>query len=228
MGMSGLDDDGISRRLSVKRWVLVTVLLYVLASSVLVTAPLILLGGDDRDSIWAFYGWFLPVLGLIQAALLLIPAKVARERPVARRTALFSALVGAIPMAALLLVFVYCVLLMLLGEDGVDPFFPTIPTLFGVVGIWILWGALFFKGYTPENPEALTGRITRWLLRGSILELLVAVPAHIISRQRGECCAPGLTLFGLATGISVAVLAFGPGVFFLLARRIGEKRKGRA
>ena len=223
-----MDADGISRRLSVKRWVLVTVLLYLLASSVLVTPPLILLGGDDRDSIWAFYGWFLPVLGLIQAALLLIPAKVARERPVARRTALFSALVGAIPMAALLLVFVYCVLLMLLGEDGVDPFFPTIPTLLGVTAAWIFWGAFFFKGYTPENPEALTGRITRWLLRGSILELLVAVPAHIISRQRGECCAPGLTLFGLATGIAVAVLAFGPGVFFLLARRIGEKRKGRA
>lgn len=211
-----------------KRWVLATLGLYLLASSVLVAPPLILLAGQDRDLIWAFYGWFLPVLGLIQAGLLLIPAKVARERPVARRTALFSAFVGAIPMAVLLLGFVYCVLLMLLGEDGVDPFLPTVPTLSGLFAVWILWGGLFFKGFSPESPDALTRRITRWLLRGSILELLVAVPAHIISRQRGECCAPGLTLFGLAMGLSVAVLAFGPGVFFLLARRIGEKRKARA
>lgn len=210
-----------------KRWVLVTVLLYLLASSVLVTPPLLLLAGEDRDSVWAFYGWFLPVLGLIQAALLLIPAKVARGRPVPRRSALFSAAVGAVPMAAILLVFVYCVLLMLFGEDGVDPFFPTVPTLLGVAGVWLLWGSLFFKGFSPDHPEALTRRVTRWLLRGSILELLVAIPAHIISRQREECCAPGLTLFGLATGISVALLAFGPGVFFLLAARIREK-KGRA
>lgn len=210
-----------------KRWVLVTVFLYLLAASVLVTPPLLLLAGEDRDTVWAFYAWFLPVLGLIQAALLLIPAKVARGRPVPRRSALFSAAVGAVPVAALLLVFVYSVLLMLFGEDGVDPFLPTVPTLLGVVGVWILWGALFFKGFSPEHPEALTRRVTRWLLRGSILELLVAVPAHIISRQRGECCAPGLTLFGLATGISVALLAFGPGVFFLLAGRISEKERGR-
>lgn len=211
-----------------KRWVLVTVLLYVLAASVLVTPPLLLLAGEDRDTAWAFYAWFLPVLGLIQAALLLIPAKVARGRPVPRRSALFSAAMGAVPVAALLLVFVYCVLLMLLGEDGVDPFLPTVPTLLGLVGVWILWGALFFKAFSPEHPEALTRRVTRWLLSGSILELLVAIPAHIISRQRGECCAPGLTLFGLATGISVALLAFGPGVFLLLVGRISEKEKGRA
>jgi hypothetical protein len=223
-----LDVTQRSRRWMVKRWVLVTVLLYVLAASILVTPPLIALAGEDRNLVWAFYGWFLPVLGLIQAALLLIPAKVAAERPVSRRSAFFSAAIGAVPMAVLLLGVVYCVLLMLLGEDGVDPFFPTIPTVIGIVVVWCLWGALFYKAYTPEDPEALTGRITAWLLRGSILEFLVAVPAHVISRQRGECCAPGLTLFGIATGISVAVLAFGPGVFFLLVRRVSRKRKARA
>ena len=211
-----------------KRWIVVTVVLYFLVTCIIVTPPLLVLAGEDRDLIWAFYGWFLPVLCLIQAVLLVIPAKVVRERPVGRRTALFSALVGAVPMAVLVLALVYSGLLLILGEDGVDPFLPTAPTLLGVIAVWILWGVVFFRGFSPGSGEALTGKMTRWLVKGSILELLVAVPAHIISRQRGECCAPGLTLFGIATGIAVAILAFGPGVFFLLARRVGEKKKGRA
>jgi hypothetical protein len=209
----------------VKRWALVTVVLYFIVASVIVTPPLLLLAGADRESIWAFYVWFLPVLSLVQVALLAIPVKVAGGRPVGRRTALFSALVCAIPMAVLLLAFVYCVLLMLFGEDGVDPFFPLGPTVIGVSALWIAWAVFFFRGFSPDAPETFTRRVSRWLLTGSILELLVAVPAHIISREREECCAPGFTLFGLATGLAVAVLAFGPAVFFLLAGRVREKRR---
>jgi len=208
-----------------KRWALLTVILYCLVTAILVTPPFFFLAGEDRDAIWAFYAFFLPVLSLIQVVLLVVPARVARERPVTRRTALFSALVGAVPMAVLVLAFVYCTLLMLFGEDGVDPFLPAIPTQIGVVLVWLIWGLVFYRGFSPDHPSRLTSRVSRWLLRGSILELLVAVPAHIISRQRGECCAPGFTLFGLATGLSIAVLSFGPGVFFLLVRRVREKTK---
>lgn len=208
-----------------KRWALVTVLLYLLVASVLVTPPLLLLAGQDRGSIWAFYAWVLPVLALVQAALLVLPVKVAGGRPVARRAALVSALACAVPMAVLLLAFIYCILLMLLGEDGVDPFFPLGPTLVVLAVLWIAWGIFFHRGFSRDGPGTFTRRITRWLLAGSILELLVAIPAHILSRRRDECCAPGFTLFGLATGLSVAVLAFGPAVFFLLARRVGDKRR---
>jgi len=208
-----------------KRWALVTVALYFLVASVLVTPPLLLLAGQDRGSIWAFYAWVLPVLAAVQGTLLVIPVKVAAGRPVARRTALVSALVCAVPMAVLLLAFVYCVLLMFLGEDGVDPFFPLGMTLTVLAALWIAWGTFFFRGFSKDLPETFTRRAARWLLAGSILELLVAIPAHIISRRRDECCAPGFTLFGLATGLSVAVLAFGPAVFFLLVRRVGEKKR---
>jgi hypothetical protein len=65
----------------------------------------------------------------------------------------------------------------------------------------------------------LLKRSLRWLLRGSILELLVAVPSHIIVRRRGDCCAPLGTFWGIATGISVMLLCFGPSVFFLFVER---------
>jgi hypothetical protein len=56
-------------------------------------------------------------------------------------------------------------------------------------------------------------------LRGSILELLVAVPSHIVVRHRNDCCAPIGTFWGIVTGISIMLLSFGPGVFFLFVER---------
>ena len=49
--------------------------------------------------------------------------------------------------------------------------------------------------------------------------LLVAVPSHVIVRRRDDCCAPAGTFWGIATGISIMLLCFGPGVFFLFVER---------
>jgi len=57
------------------------------------------------------------------------------------------------------------------------------------------------------------------LLRGSILELLIAVPSYVIVRRRDDCCAPAGPFWGIATGISIMLLCFGPGVFFLFVER---------
>ena len=65
-------------------------------------------------------------------------------------------------------------------------------------------------------------RLTKWLIRGSILELLVAVPSHVIVREREYCCAGFITFWGIVTGVSVMLLAFGPAVFFLFAKRFGR------
>jgi len=80
--------------------------------------------------------------------------------------------------------------------------------------------AVIFRSFAKsDDPDALLKRIVRWLLRGSLLELLVAVPSHIIVRRRDDCCAPLGTFWGIATGISVMLLCFGPGVFFLFVER---------
>jgi len=84
---------------------------------------------------------------------------------------------------------------------------------------WLVWGFLFFRYARDDSPEALTQRAVRWLLRGSILELLVAVPSHVFIRHRGDCCAPAATFWGITVGLSVMLLAFGPGVFFLFVER---------
>lgn len=100
-----------------------------------------------------------------------------------------------------------------------------VPQMIGmVVCFWLLWGWVFHHFARADEPETFVKRTTRWLLRGSILELLVAVPSHIFVRQREDCCAPMVSFWGIVTGISVMLLSFGPGVFFLFAARMRDRR----
>ena len=62
-------------------------------------------------------------------------------------------------------------------------------------------------------------RAIGWLLRGSVLELLIAVPAYVMVRQRGDCSAPVVTSFGIVTGLAIMLFAFGPGVLSLYKKR---------
>src|SRR6185503_2290403 len=117
---------------------------------------------------------------------------------------------------------------------GVGPRSVLFDVLFvlALVGIfWMLWAILFLRGSRNDDPDALSRRALRWLLRGSILELLVAVPTHVIVRQRNDCCAPYGTFWGIVCGLTVMLMSFGPGVFFLFvarARRLKPTAVGHA
>jgi hypothetical protein len=95
-----------------------------------------------------------------------------------------------------------------------------------VLVFWLIWAVIFRRATWQDDPDALLKRATHWLLRGSILELIIAVPSHVIVRRRDDCCAPAGTFWGIATGISVMLLCFGPGVFFLFVERM-QKLKPR-
>lgn len=208
-----------------KRWALLTVLLYAVCLSVL-TAPLFLFLPRARDLAPIFFVWYVPILVLVQAVLLLVPVALVQERPVKRRKVIISAIVGAIPMGVMAVAFFAAVFLMVFGENSGDVgryfgkyfLMPIIPVS------WLVWGVIFYRGFSSENPRSFISTLNGWLLRGSILELLVAIPSHIISRHRHECCAPPFTLLGIATGLSIALMSFGPAVFFLFAKRIRDKR----
>ena len=90
----------------------------------------------------------------------------------------------------------------------------------GIVGaFWLVWALLLGFYCGGREPKTMMQRIVRFMVAGSILELLVAVPTHIIARSRSYCCAGYLTFWGLATGLSVMLFAFGPAVFVMFARR---------
>ena len=234
-----------------KRWALFTVLLYAVAL-VLLTAPAIWIafnGWSDKGVSlqnalkiylrWAYWLW-LAVFVAGQALLLLLPIHIAERRLPARRPLKIPVVVTAFFLANLCFAFLLSLLCLYFQEDGVNffgyflPFKPNqvapsnFSTEFGAVIIglsfWVIWAVVFRSFARSDNPDALLNRITRWLLRGSILELLVAVPSHIIVRRRGDCYAPLGTFWGIATGISVMLLCFGPGVFFLFMERCRRRQ----
>jgi hypothetical protein len=231
-----------------KRWAVLTVLLYALALLLLTTPVMLTAFGN-----WGFYdhgltlknashvyrhlGYWLWLAVLIagQASLLLVPINIAERRLPARRPLEVPILVTGFFLANLLFAGLLAVFCAAFKEEGFGIF--SVLTLFKanevapsnlntLVGMivtifvfWFIWAMIFQKSAKSDNPDALLKRSTRWLLRGSILELLVAVPSHIIVRRRDDCCAPAGTFWGIATGISVMLLCFGPGVFFLFVER---------
>ena len=100
-----------------------------------------------------------------------------------------------------------------------DGFFIPVMIIGWVAASWMIWGLVFYRATREDDAEALVARAMRWLLRGSILNLLIAVPTHVVVRQRDDCCAPAASFWGMVTGFSVMLLSFGPGVFYLLAAR---------
>jgi hypothetical protein len=90
-------------------------------------------------------------------------------------------------------------------------------------GLWLLWGVIFYL-YT-RGTALPTTRIVSWLLKGSVLELLIAIPCHVIVRRRDECCAPMVTSFGIATGTAIMLLCFGPSVLLLYKKRLDSYSK---
>jgi hypothetical protein len=95
--------------------------------------------------------------------------------------------------------------------------------------LWALWGVVFYL-YLRGSSRAVSQAVA-WLLRGSILELLIVVPCHVIVRRRNECCAPVVTSFGIVTGIAVMLLSFGPSILLLYKKRLdgyGRARDAKA
>ena len=229
-----------------KRWAVLTVLLYALAL-LLLTVPVIwfsFYGLSSKGASlsfalriyvhWSYWLW-LSVLIAGQALLLLLPVRIAERRPIPRRPLKTTVIVTALFLASLGFAGMLSILCADFKEDGFDFFGYFLPfkenqlapthfaielgAVITVLAFWLIWAVIFRSFTRSDPPNTLLKRSVRWLLRGSILELLVAVPSHIIVRRRGDCCAHIGTFWGIVTGVSVMLLCFGPGVFFLFVER---------
>ncbi len=193
-------------------------------------------------TVWPYWVW-LGVLVAGQVLLLLLPIHITERRLPARRPLKVPVIVTAFFLGNLCFAAVTSLLAALFKENGIvreggltlidsmNPF-PAGPNNSGWHGFWavvitislfwLIWGLVFRHYARADDDAALLKRLTRWLLRGSILELIIAVPSHVIVRRRDDCCAPVGTFWGIATGISVMLLCFGPGVYFLFVKRMSQ------
>jgi hypothetical protein len=207
-----------------KRWAVIVAILYSLMLAVL-SLPFVVLAfvpetsltqAAEMYSYWQWWLW-LTVMGLAQAAMLAVPVRFASRRPMSHRPLALTILAGGLMMGGLATGAIYSLIEFAVRDHGGNWTNWTAIGL-GIVA-WCIWALIFFRFSRTAEPQDLVSRQCKCLLKGSILELLIAVPTHIVARCRDYCCAGFMTFIGLTLGMSVMLFSFGPGVFFLFVAR---------
>ena len=206
-----------------KRWALLVAGLYLVVLLVLTGPALMLAFPPDEVNLqevylYGLYWLWLAVMVVSQFALLVVPVRVESRRPVTRSALWPTVLAGGLMAGALILGASYSILELLLRDHAMDGLSGWgIPGI--AVSIWAIWSVVFYSVGRNSDPANVISRQSRLLFKGSILELLIAVPTHIVARYRDYCCAGFMTFIGLTMGIAVMLFSFGPAVFFLYANR---------
>ncbi len=206
-------------------WGIVVALLYVAIFAVL-TLPVLMAcfptdftkhGIKEFFELYAECWYWIPVgiVALSQFLFLRVPVRLTVGRPVSRASIWLPVIVSGFWFGCLTLGGVVAVIEFLKYQHS-D--WPLLATSIAVIS-WIVWAIVFFRISRAKDPKDIITQQSRWLLRGSILELLIAVPSHIVARGRADCCAGILTFFGITMGLSVMLLSFGPAVFLLYYAR---------
>jgi hypothetical protein len=197
------------------RWVYVVAGIYLFLVGGLLTSPLWLVwlwsvGKEDR----ILLAVMVSVLAMSGLTLMIVPVRTIRRRQVTRRSVWFPIIGSGLLIGGLVLgggmAFEE-----FLNENG------DIATELVIAAgiVWILWSAIFIWITFSVDPAGIGMKLHRFLIAGSVLELLIAVPTHIVVRRRPDCCAGMLTGMGICIGVVVMFVAFGPSVLLLFYRR---------
>lgn len=207
-----------------RKWGTVITVLYALILLVLLTPAAMILAASStpslQDFLTAYQKWVTWAIGGIfvvsQMALLWLSVDTSQKRLKARTPIVVSAITTGFLLTIVGTVVVVALALAIWGENAISL------QLWEVITVpilsWIVWGIVFYR-FSRDAADPVT-RAVSWLLRGSVLELLVAIPAHVIVRRRHECCAPMVTGFGITSGIAIMLLSFGPSVLLLFKKRM--------
>lgn len=214
-----------------RRWGVIITLFYAAALLVFVVPGSVLLVStphgilDFHKRAMSLYGqwpiWIcFAVLVLGEVLLLSLTVDTSERRLKPRTRILVSALTTGFLLAVLTVAAVLSVVMAYWGDNA-----PGIGW-FLVVGAfvlpWLFWGIIFARVCRESNDPV--SRAAKWLLRGSVLEVLIAIPSHVIVRRKDECCAPIMTGFAISTGIAIMLLSFGPSVLLLYKKRMESLR----
>lgn len=222
-----------------RKWGIVVSIFYALIVLGLIVPVAVFIAGADfgahalRDtySAWGVWIMFLVVLSC-QVLLLFLSVDTSHKRLKPRTHILVSCAATAVLTALLTSAMIWSLGVAIRGDKFFDlldnfakRFFGDNNMYLGIfwtstfwVTLWLLWTILFYLYY--RNSSAVVNKLIAWLLKGSVLELLIAVPCHVIVRRRHDCSAPAATSFGIAGGLAIMVLSFGPSVLFLYKKRL--------
>jgi hypothetical protein len=214
-----------------RKWGIVISVFYALIVLGLLVPGALFLSGTRHtaNDVAEFYRyWFawipIGILLVSQALLLFLSVDTSWQRLKPRAHILVSCLVTAMLLSILTGAVILCAGFGVFGDKFANGFLESGTNVFACWGaLWAVWAVVFYR-YWRDSSDVIT-RATSWLLKGSVLELLVAVPAHIVVRRRHDCSAPVATSFGIAAGIAIMLLSFGPSVLMLFKKRLEQYPK---
>ena len=217
-------------------WGILITILYALVLVLIYSFGMDLLSGggfSDRD--YGFVIWLASAIALplvCQIALLAVTVDASRKWLRKRRHISVSIMSVAIALGLLTAGVMFALWAVIAGDDAFNfldnckwceansvPVVILITVLPTIV-FWGIWTLIFQRFYRKRDDQAMP--LFRWLYGGSVLELLIVVPSHVLVRSRGDCSAPILSAYGIATGLAVMLLAFGPGVIYLYLKQLDK------
>jgi hypothetical protein len=196
------------------KWVYAVVAVYLLLLLGLLSMPLWGRLLDNSDSDIKQFATCIVVLVLCGASLMIVPVRAVASRPTNRRS-IWIPIVGSGLLMAILFMFAGFALSEYADEkmDSAE----AIPV--AAACVWILWTGIFIPMAFAFDPTSIGMKLHRLLIAGSLMELLIAVPCHIVVRRRPDCCAGIVTGMAICVGVGVMLVSFGPSVFLLFYRR---------
>jgi hypothetical protein len=214
-----------------RKWGIVIGVVYaVIVFGLLVPAGMILAGDKSpfplvfsRDTFAVYGEWlsWVPIAAVLsgEAILLFLSVDTSFKKLKPRAHIAVSVIVISMLFALLAFAGLSAVGAAAYSDKFLDRYWVSATEMIGIwAAIWVLWGVVFYLYF--RNSSQVTARAVSWLLKGSVLELLIAVPCHVWVRRRGDCSAPIATSFGIVTGIAVMLLSFGPSVLLLYKKRL--------
>lgn len=170
-----------------------------------------------------FYEWSywaaLIVLLLCEAGLLFLPVKIESKRPLSRSSVLLPTLLSGFLAGALFFAMILSLYEFFAKERSIHSQSAGSWALLAAMFVWIVWMVIFAKISKHGDIKTTFLKQCNVLIQASFVSLLIAVPTHVIARHREYCCAGLYTFLGIAFGLSVMLLSFGPGIYFLYAQR---------
>lgn len=170
----------------------------------------------------------LVVVGLLLLAqwVFLRPGRLLPIRLTAYGRPLKSAVIVAAAMAMLLTLGAFALLLELIGvwKRVFDPdhygliWTSGVGIYAGMLGVWAIWTALFYRYWRDGDRYTQLGRIVRALIAGSFVEAVVSAPVQAFASKEDNCyCQRGSYTTLICAG-AVLFWAFGPGIALLFLR----------
>jgi hypothetical protein len=171
--------------------------------------------------------WLVAVLATAAQVAFLLPAVRGRPVQASRPRSLYISLVIVAAIAAGLTVALGLALTELgatiaggwgRGRDMFDSGLALSAAGFALLASWGFWSLVLLIFTRDVWPDRTLGRIVRWLLGGTIVELAIVIPIDVIVRRRTDCyCASG-TFFSLILAVSALLWLAGPGALLAATR----------